>query len=312
MKKILLLISATILSISVMAQTSELKLKLEKNKVYRFKSVSSQNVSQTMNGVEQTTTTNSNSVMSLKMMDMASDLIVAEVKFDTIVTSTNTMGKLSVINSANVGNMASEEAGEVMSVVMNRLSKNALYVKMKPTGEVTEIVNLRMLQDIVLKDTGMISAKLAPMLKPQIKNTVEANALMTMINMYTFNLPAKEVKKGEQWNTTVPVNSGGLSLEISTNYKLEDLKGNQAFVKSESSIKAAANAAPLEYPGAKITYESIKGIGKSDMTFDTTTGILTDNITKTSVAGDLNVNAGGMSMQIPMKINGETSVKLLP
>jgi hypothetical protein len=94
MKKLLLLFAATTLSFSIVAQTSELKLKLEKNKVYHFKSVSSQNVSQTMNGVEQTTTTNSNSVMSLKMMDSASDMIVAEIKFDTLVTSTNTMGKL--------------------------------------------------------------------------------------------------------------------------------------------------------------------------------------------------------------------------
>ncbi|NJK98425.1 MAG: hypothetical protein HC905_29035, partial [Bacteroidales bacterium] len=58
------------------------------------------------------------------------------------------------------------------------------------TGEVTEIVNLALLRDIILKDTGAISPKLAPMLKPQIKNTVTLEALKTMINAFTFNLPA--------------------------------------------------------------------------------------------------------------------------
>lgn len=309
MKKILLLITATVLSFSVMAQSTEMKLKLEKNKVYRFKSVSNQNVSQTMNGMEQTTTTSSNSVMSLKMMDATAGVIIAEIKFDTIVNTTNAMGKLVKITSASEGNMASEEAGEVMSAVMNRLSKNAIYVKMNPTGEVTEIVNLKMLQDIILKDTGLISTKIAMTVKPQVKSTVTADALKTMINMITYNLPAKEVKPGEQWNTTVPVNSGGLSLEISTNYKLESVKSNVASVKSESSVSVPANAAPLEFSGAKITYNGMKGIGKSDIKFDSATGLVLENISKTSISGDLNVNAPGMSMQIPMKSTGESSIK---
>lgn len=305
----MLLIALTTFCFSVTAQNKELKLKLEKNKVYRFKSVSSQNVSQTVNGMEQTTTTNSISVMSLKMMDATPEMIVAEVKFDTINTTTNMMGKETKISSASEGNIASEEAGEVMSAVMNRLTKNAVYVKIKPTGEVTEIINLKMLQDMMLKDTAMLAAKLAPVLKPQLKNTVSADGLKTMINMYTFNLPNKEVKQGEQWNITVPVNTGGLALEISTDYKVEDIKGNALAVKSESNIKAADNAAPLEYPGAKITYYGLKGLGKSNITFDLATGLVIENISRSDVSGNLDVNASGMAMQIPMKSSGETVVK---
>ncbi|NJO70208.1 MAG: hypothetical protein HC830_13825, partial [Bacteroidetes bacterium] len=309
MKKLLLFFVATTLGISIMAQDADLKLKLEKNKVYRFKSVSTQNISQTINGMEQTTTSGNDAVMSLKMIDATAGLIVAEVRFDTIITNTNTMGKQVKITSASEGNIASEDAGEVMSAIMNRLSKNAIYVKLNATGEVTEIVNLALLRDIILKDTGAISPKLAPMLKPQIKNTVTLEALKTMINAFTFNLPAKQVKKGEQWNINVPVSSGGMSLEIATNYILESIKDNVAVVKAESGIKAAANAAPLEYPGAKITYDGIQGIGKSNMSFNTSTGLIIENVTKTNITGDLNVNASGMSMQIPMKITGETFVK---
>ncbi|NJK98426.1 MAG: hypothetical protein HC905_29040 [Bacteroidales bacterium] len=100
-----------------------------------------------------------------------------------------------------------------------------------------------------------------------------------------------------------------MSLEIATNYILESIKDNVAVVKAESGIKAAANAAPLEYPGAKITYDGIQGIGKSNMSFNTSTGLIIENVTKTNITGDLNVNASGMSMQIPMKITGETFVK---
>ena len=56
MKKISLLCFAILFSISMMAQnTANLKMNLEKNKVYRLKSVSEQTVTQTINGVQQTT-----------------------------------------------------------------------------------------------------------------------------------------------------------------------------------------------------------------------------------------------------------------
>lgn len=308
MKKILLTLTATVFSICIMAQNADLKLNLEKNKTYRFKSVSNQNISQTINGNEQNTTTSSNTVFSLKMVDAASGFIIAEVKFDTIVNNTNTMGKASTISSATEGNIASEDAGEAMSAVMNRLSKNALYVKMNPTGEVIEIINLAMIRDMVLKDTGSISAKLAPVLKPQIKNTVSDDGLKTMINMYTFNLPGKQVKAGEQWNINVPVNTGGMSLDINTNYKLGVVMENVASIVAESLVKASANAAPLEYPGAKITYDGIQGLGKSNMKINTLTGLTIENTSQTTITGDLGVNASGMSMQIPMNITSETTI----
>lgn len=309
MKKIFLSLAIVVYSICLTAQNADLKLNLEKNKIYRFKSVSSQNVSQTVNGMEQTTTTNSITTFSMKMMDATSDFIIAEVRFDTTITTTNTMGRTVKINSATEGNMASEDAGEVMSSVMNRLSKNPIYVKLERTGKVLDIINLAMLRDIILKDTSALAPKLAPMLKTQIKNSVTLDALKTMIGMYTYNLPARQVKAGEQWNINVPVNSGGMALEIATSYKLGSINGNLASVSAESSVKAAANAAPIEYPGAKVTYDGITGMGKSDITLDTQTGLTTESSSKMNITGDLGVSASGMSMQIPLKISSESSIK---
>jgi hypothetical protein len=311
MKKILLILTVAFINICMMAQNADLRLNLEKNKIYRLKAVSNQNVSQTINGVEQNTTTSSNSIFSIKMMEATADLIIAEIRFDSITNITNTMGKTVKINSSAEGNMSSEEASDVMSCVMNRLTKNALYIKMDKTGKVVDIVNLAMLRDIILKDTSAIIAKLAPILKPQIKNTVSLDALKTMINTFTYNLPAKQIKVGEQWDINLPVNSGGLSLEIKTNYKLGSIKDNIASVTSESAVKAADNAAPLEYSGAKITYDGIKGIGKSDMTINILTGLTIETTAKMTMSGDLNLNAPGMSMQIPMKITSESSIKSL-
>ena len=44
------------------------------------------------------------------------------------------------------------------------------------------------------------------------------------------------------------------------------------------------------------------------MVIDTRTGLLMEDKAKTHIAGNLGVNAPGMSMQIPMDINGESKV----
>lgn len=313
MKKILLSCISVLLGVSVMAQSSaNLKMNLEKNKVYRIKSTSESTLSQTMNGVQQTTNIKTNSTVSLKMVDASTDFLVAEVRFDTLVTNTNAMGKKVIINSAIEGNIKSAEMADVMSCIMNRLSKSALFVKMDYTGKVIEIVNSKMLSEVILKDTGSIVGETASVIKMQIKNTVSDKALRTMVEMFTHNLPGKQVASGDKWDVTATMNSGGMSLDIITSYNLVGIKGNAANLTAESTVKASENAEPLEYGPAKITYGDIKGSGKSTLVIDTLTGLLTVNTSKTHMAGNLSVSVQGMNLTIPMEIDGESKFVALP
>jgi len=299
--------------ISVMAQSSiDLKLNLEKNIIYRFKSASEQNISQTVNGVQQNTSVKASSTMSIKMIDTTPEFIIAEVRFDTIVTNTNAMGVNTNMNSTNEGNIKSSSMSDVMSCVMNRLSKNGLYVKMDYTGKVIELINSKMLLDIILKDTSSIAGQNASMMKTQVKNLVSDKALKLMVESFTSNLPGKQVAAGDQWDASVTSNSGGMSLDILTNYILGDIKGNVASIAAEANIKASENATPMEYSGARITYGDIKGISKSNMMVDIRTGLLLESKAKTHITGNLNVAAPGVNMEIPMEIDSESTVLALP
>jgi hypothetical protein len=86
------------------------------------------------------------------------------------------------------------------------------------------------------------------------------------------------------------------------------VNGNVANITAESNIKAAENAAPMVAGGATITYDDIKGLSKSTMVIDTRTGLLVEDKAKTHIAGNLGVSAPGLSMQIPMDINGTSKV----
>jgi hypothetical protein len=314
MERILLSVVGILFGISVMAQNSvNLKMNLEKNKVYLLKSVSEQTVTQTVNGNQQTVDSRVDYTLSLKMIDVTPDFMITEIHFDTLVTKTNSMGKTVSFSSAVEGNIKSSEIADIMSCIMNRLSKNALYVKMDFTGKPIEIVNAKMLSDLIMKDTSSITltGPMAAAIKTQIANTISDDNLKTMIGMFTWCLPGKQVSAGDDWNVTQQTNSGGMLLDIITTYHLDGINGNYANITAESHINAAKNAVPIQSGGASVTYDNLQGLSKSNMVIDIRTSLIVENNDKTHISGNLGISAPGFSMQMPMDINGESKVKAL-
>lgn len=311
MKKIFLSCFVLLFSVSMMAQNSvSLKMNLEKNKVYRLNIVSEQTIIQTVNGNQQTVESKTNYTASIKMIDATADFMVTEVRFDSLITNTNTMGKTMKISSVSEGNIKSAETDEVMSYIMNRLSKNALYAKMDFSGKVLDIVNAKMVSDLIMKDTTSLTltGPVKAAVITQITNLVSAKTLTTMIEMFTHFIPGRQVSAGESWNVSEITNSGGMSLDIETGYRLDGISGNNANITAESNIKAAANALPMQSGVAKVTYDDIKGLSKSNLVIDIRTGLLIEDKAKTHITGNLGVSGPGFSMQIPMDLNGESKV----
>lgn len=314
MKRILLTAFASLLLLQLAAQqATSLKLNLEKNKLYRLRSVSEQTVIQTVNGNQQTVESKTEYTCSVKMVDMTPEFIVTEVHFDTLVTSTNTMGQIVTINSSVEGDIKSSETADIMSYIMNRLSKNAIYVKIDFTGKPVEIVNAKVLSAMVLKDTASITLEepMASAIKTQIASTVSDNTLNTMISGFMWHLPGKEVSVGDKWVINHQVNSGGMLLAINTTYHLDGIKGNNANISVESAIKAVENAAPVISGGATISYENLAGMSRSAMVIDIRTGLVIEDNARTRISGNLGVSAPGVSMQIPLDINSETKTTAL-
>lgn len=314
MKRILLAAATLLFTVTLTAQQGVLlKLNPEKNKLYRLKSVSEQTVTQTVSGNAQTVQSKVTSIFSMKMMDMTPDFIVAEVRFDTLITNTNQMGKISSISSTVEGDIKSSEASDIMSCIMNRLSRNAVYTKIDHAGKPVEIVNAKMLSDIVLKDTASITLTepLASAIKAQAAAAVSENNLKTMIGNFTWHLPGREIRAGDKWAISDQVNSGGMLLTISTTYRLDEINGNNAGITVESVIKAADNAPPIKSSGATVTYNNLTGMNRSSLVIDILTGLVVEQSARTRISGTLDISAPGFSMQMPMDINGETKISAL-
>jgi hypothetical protein len=312
MKKPLLAIVTVFLCGALTAQTSaNLKLNLEKAKTYRFAFSTEQSTAQTVNGNRQNVDSKVYYTLSLKMIDVTPDFMVTEIHFDTLITRTNQMGKISNISSATGGNIKSSDVSEIMSYIMNGLCKNALYVKIDFSGKPLEVINAKMISDVVMKDTSSITVTgpTGAALKQQIAGAVSESSLKTMIEKFTAYVPGREVKKGETWNNIQKTNSGGMALIMNETSKLDEISGDKANISSETSIKPPENPTPIMSGGATVTYDNLQGISKSSLVVDIHTGLIREVKSKTSISGNLGVSAPGVSMQIPLEISGETTVK---
>lgn len=305
------LISLTVFSVKAQ-DAVDLRLNLEKNRIYRFSSSSDQHITQTVNGVQQTSAVNSASVTSFKVMDLQPSFFVAEIRFDTLLTTTNSMGKPVIMNSANPGNMASGDMSDVMSCIMNRLSKNPLFAKISYSGKVMEIVNAKMLSDIILKDTALITGPTAGVLKTQAAGNADSKTLTSMIESITGQLPGKEIQKGETWTSSNSVNSGGMALDIVNTYKLEQADGNVIAVSALSDLHPSANAKPMDYGTATVDYQNLRGSGKSVIELDAKTGLTRKSTSKTHMAGNLQVSGQGFNITMPMEMDGESVIVAIP
>ena len=303
-----------LLAISLLAQTSaNLKLNLEKNKVYHLNYSSEQSISQTVNGNRQNVEIQINYSISLKMLDITPDFLITEVHFDSLITNTNQMGKKTIISSVIEGNIKSSEAADVMSAVMNHLTKSPLFVKLDFTGKPTEIINAKMVSDLVMKDTSDITIKgaVAATLKNQISGVVSENSLKSMVEVFTAYLPGKQASKGDSWNVSQKTNAGGMPLVVDATYHVDGINSNTANITAEANIKAPENAVPIKSGSATVSYDNLQGTSRTSYVIDINTGLIVDLKTKTHVAGNLGVSAPGVNMQIPMEIDGESTVKAI-
>lgn len=305
--------SVLILFPALAQQDANLRLNPEKNKTYRFRSFTKQTVIQTVSGNQQTIESEVLYSFTLKMMDATSDFIVAEVHLDTISTKTNQMGRIENISSVREGDIKSSEPAEVMSAIMSRLSRAAIFARIDYTGQPLEILNHRMLSEMILKDTSIItiSEPQASALKTQIAATVSEGNLKTMIKSFTWHLPGNKVAKGGEWRIADQVNSGGMLLTVNSAYRLSNITGSIAAITVESEIRPPENAPAINSGGATVMYNSLRGMNRSNLLIDTSTGLLTENKSRTRITGNLAVSGPGFSMEIPMDISGETIVTAL-
>ncbi|MGC9344761.1 MAG: hypothetical protein ACP5E3_18785, partial [Bacteroidales bacterium] len=152
MKTFQLLIVCAIISASAFSQKSaDLSFNLKENSVYRVKTTTVQNTTQTVMGNEQSVQTNTVSVISLKPLKKMDSEMIMEVRFDTIITVISQPQM--EINSSLPGDLNSVDPADIMNAIFNRMSNTAFLARMNYAGNVLGFMNLESLVSDIMQGT---------------------------------------------------------------------------------------------------------------------------------------------------------------
>ena len=308
MKTICSFILLVLFTFSVTAQKKvDLSYHLELNKVYRVKSISVQNTDQTVMGNTQSIQTNNTAVMSLKPLKETEGELIAEVRFDTIVTVISQPPM--EINSARPGDMNATDPAKIMECIIHRMANSTFLVKMTNTGRVVQFMNLEPVTAGILQGVDSLQGPTAAFIRQRALIMLEEKSLKSMVESVTACLPGQEVSTGDTWEISLGISGGGMDMTQDGTYKLVDLEKKSAVISGEMVIESTPGT--MEMNGAQITPD-IRGLGKTELTIDTKTGWVISGTLKQQLKGEMSVIAQGNAMTIPIEINTDLEIVALP
>jgi hypothetical protein len=285
-----------LLGISVMAQTpANLKLNLEKGKVYNIKSTSKQTIQQTANGQTFNLNVFSNTVVSYKVLKQENDIMDVELKFDTIAS------KISSPMFNKETNSAKPAGSDPLEKIMNKVSAFKLIAKISTAGKFIDFVNYGKFKDNVLFVLDSIPATKRDQAKMQADMVIKEPAIRSMVEPLFAYLPEKTVKTGDTWETSYFRVASNISLLTLNSFTLKAVDKNQATVSGKSDIESI----PSTDPAAQMS-QDLKGNMTFDSSLDMATGIALKSTAKGHIAGTVTMKNNGNEMKIPMVMDSES------
>jgi hypothetical protein len=285
----------TLLSISLMAQAPvDLKLNLEKGKVYSVKSTSKQVMQITANGQQINMNVNTSNVLSCKVLRQENEIMDIEFKFDTISQkSSSVMGTIET-NSAKQGK-------EPLEKIMNKLSKTKLIAKISTSGKFIDFVNLSKFKDSIMLVLDSVPATKRDEARKQADGILKESAVKSLIEPIFAYLPEKAVKPDDKWESSYITNINNMSILSANTYTLKAANNKTASISGSTETESM----PSNDPSAQMTM-NLKGTSTSDGTIDVATGLSLKTTTKTHFEGTMTVNNNGTKMEMPMKADGDS------
>jgi hypothetical protein len=308
MKLISTLLVLVISSFPLLSQKkADLSYQLELNKAYKVKTEVIQNTTQTVMGNEQSVQTDNIMVLSLKALKKTENEMIAEIRFDTIITVISQPPM--EINSANPGDLNSQDPSEIMECIMHRMSNSSFLARMDYSGRILGFMNLEPVISEIMQGTDTLQGQMANFILQRAGTMLEEKSLKSMVEAQTFYLPGREVKKNESWEASFLVSGGGMEMTQKTDLKLESMEKDVYTITGDLITESLPGT--MEMNGAKISSD-ISGLGKTEMKIDPSTGWVLEGSSRQQLKGEMTVNAQGNTMNIPLEINIDSKTIALP
>jgi hypothetical protein len=303
MQKLLLLSMMALLSTGLaMNAAVPIKLNLEKGKIYKIKSTSHQNIQQTVNGQQVMVEITSGTYFSFKLLSQDNNVLLIEVKFDTIENKISSPGGKMETNYAKPA-----KSTDYIGLVRNRFSTFKIIAKLSPTGKFLGFANYKTFRDSVLEIIESVPATKKEQVQKQAEGIVKESIVQSMVEPFFAYMPEKPVNPGDKWEASYVQASSYLNLLMSSTYVLNNIENGQAKITGNTEIEALPSSEP-EKPGAPQVSTEAKGTATSELSVDVSLGLMVKGSNKSHLDGVMTMKNQDKETKISMVVESTSEI----
>lgn len=221
MQKITILLLSFILLFSCNSNNSTLSLKLEKNKLYKRTFVSHTEIIYNDDVQVHKQDFNSVAEINFSVVDSSASGYKLEVRFKSLELSE--LPYVDVKSSSNI-----EDTSDVLSFVLNSMSKQKFEISLDKYGRVTEITDIESFWQAALEEFPYVSEADKNLIRKDLTHAFGSAAMKEKIELLTAIYPKHEVKLGDKWKINKDV-EGVLFSKSATSFEYRD--SNLKFAK---------------------------------------------------------------------------------
>ena len=271
-------------------------MNLEKDKTYSILSISENNISQTMNGMQMDMTNKSVSKISFAVVSKEADYMLVKVTFDSVASEMNMPGRNISTSSVKPGDPKNPD--EFMNTAFYILSRNPLDVKISYIGKIIEILNAKPTLALVATSLDSLPQVSQMQMRPMLEMILNEASLKSMVETIICYFP--ENGETDNWSTKMSVSAQGMTLAINSKYKIKEQKGNEIIITGESTIEPAGDGR-MKMNGMDLTFE-MRGMGNGELNIDANSGWIINGKSKQRMKGSVTANGMNIPMEIESKI----------
>lgn len=290
----------TLYIVTCQSQSTDLSLRLEKNKEYKQISNSKATVIQEFNGQKINIVMIISGTMTFLVKSITENGYVMDTKFEKLSMSLQMpQGTLDFSSEKN-------DANDIFSTILGAMKNKSFGVTMSKAGKITDVENVEALWETAINQFEHLPEMQKEQIKAQIIKAYGADALKGNIEMVTAIYPDKPVNRGDKWTIITNLESG-MSAKMSTDYELADLTSDYALIKGNSTIETADKDAYVESNGMPMKYD-LTGSMISEIKVDTNTGWIVEARINQEIKGDAYIKENPQvpnGMKIPMTMINE-------
>lgn len=282
---------------------TQLRMNLQVGEIYKIRMISSQQLTQTLDGETQVTDQSLGYGYSYTVTEVDGEgNISVDALYDwALFEQEGPLGSVSY-DSDNPPEVIPDAA-----LGFHALVGNGFSIKFSPEGLVLDISGLDEMYAGMIDEMGIDDAAIRAQMEQLLQEQFSADTLSDQLNNLTLQLPEEALQVGDSWTVSAD-SSAMVPMQVETTYTLVAIDGDIASIDVSSIITPDPDGGILDLGVIQIGY-SLNGTQEGFLEVDVNTGMTLNFTLNQSMEGEMVMYLEGEEIIVPTSIEAITTIE---